>query len=167
MSRKVYLIDTTALIHDVHLNDDVEIFVVEGVLDEAKSLKAKLRTEIILSKSKIYKPSKENVTKAIRIAKELGEHNLTKTDIEIIASALELSESYGSDLIVITDDYSIQNILSYLNINFKKIATKGISKTIKWINFCPVCKLKFDAKLENCLNCGSKLIKIKNAVYNP
>jgi rRNA maturation endonuclease Nob1 len=65
MLKKVFLIDTAVLIHDVKLENDAEIYVVEGVINEAKSLKSKLRKEIILTKAKIYKPSKEKSKKLL------------------------------------------------------------------------------------------------------
>jgi UPF0271 protein len=132
MLKKAYLIDTAVLIYEVKLDNDAEIYVVEGVINEAKSLKAKLRKEIILAKAKIYKPSKESIKEAINISNKLGETKLTETDIEIIASAIELKRKYGSNLFVMTDDYEIQNVLKYLNINFKKLTTEGIKKVIKW-----------------------------------
>lgn len=166
MLKKVFLIDTAVLIHDVKLENDAEIYVVEGVMNEAKSLKAKLRKEIILTKAKIYKPSKDKIKEAIDLAKKLGETKLTQTDIELIASAIELKRKYGSNLFVMTDDYEIQNILKYLNINFKRLITKGIKKVIKWSKFCTVCKIKYDAKIKICPNCNSELIKIKDEIYN-
>jgi UPF0271 protein len=166
MLKKAYLIDTAVLIYEVKLDNDAEIYVVEGVINEAKSLKAKLRKEIILAKAKIYKPSKESIKEAINISNKLGETKLTETDIEIIASAIELKRKYGSNLFVMTDDYEIQNVLKYLNINFKKLTTEGIKKVIKWSKFCKICKTKFDAKIKVCPNCNSELVKIKDEIYN-
>lgn len=155
----ICLIDTAAIIHEVKIECE-EIYLTSKVIEEAKSLKAKLRLEYFLSKGKIYQPSKETLKKVKEMSKHFIKRDLSETDIEIIATAIELKEIYKKDLLVYTDDYSIQNILSNIGINFKPVATKGINKKIKWVGYCKVCKRFSEISLKRCEICGGDLTKV-------
>jgi len=156
MYKKALILDTTAFIHNFKFKDE-EIFVTESVLKEIKSLKAKFISEIILCRSTIVKPSKESINVIYKICKELGHDNLSLTDIEILALAYELKNKY--DVTVVSDDYTIQNVLNYIGIKFLSLATKGIKRTIKFVKFCKYCnrEAKHDEKF--CIICGMPLIK--------
>jgi len=152
-------LDTAAIIHEIRL-ECKEIYLTSKIIEEAKTLKAKLRLDYILAKGKIYEPSKSTLKKIKEEIKELVKKDLSEADFELIASAFELKEIFGNNLIVYTDDYSIQNILSFFGINFKPVATKGIKRVIKWIGYCKNCNRYSNDYNKNCEICGGKLIKV-------
>jgi|BEDMetMinimDraft_2_1075160.scaffolds.fasta_scaffold04011_1 Predicted nucleic acid-binding protein, consists of a PIN domain and a Zn-ribbon module len=154
----ICLIDTSVLIHDLKLECE-KIYLTSKVAMEARSLKSKLRLEYILSKAIIYEPSKNAIKVANEKSKRFFKKNLSEADIELIAAAIELSEIYKENFIVYTDDYSIQNILSNLNIRFKSIATLGIKNKIIWKNFCKHCN-RFSESDDLCEICGKELVKM-------
>jgi len=106
----------------------------------------------------VKEPSKLFEKKAYEAAAKIGDKiALSKTDLQLLALALELKNSNFTPTIL-TDDYAIQNVACFLKINFSSIATFGISKALKWIVYCPACfkEYKNSTKL-TCDICGTKL----------
>ncbi|MEM3714318.1 MAG: hypothetical protein QXF82_05145, partial [Nitrososphaeria archaeon] len=103
-------------------------------------------------------PEEKFIIKAEEIAKETNDIKyLSKSDISTIALALELKEK-GFEPIIITDDFSIQNVIKFLGLKYAPMATRGIRKLIKWKLYCPACGRKYNGeKLNECLVCGVKL----------
>ncbi len=75
---------------------------------------------------------------------------LSKTDIEIIALALEFKGE------IATDDYGIQNIAKKIGINFIPVGEVGIKKVFEWEWYCPACFRKYKGP-GVCEVCGTKL----------
>ena len=84
---------------------------------------------------------------------------LSKADQELIALALELKDLFDDEVIVYSNDYSIQNCCSELNIQYKSLIKRGIRRKINFEIYCPNCKTLYDADKLNeiCEICGSKL----------
>jgi UPF0271 protein len=83
---------------------------------------------------------------------------LSNADLQVLALALELKADGYSPLIV-TDDYSIQNVANQIGIEFTSLATFGIRFRLRWIRYCPACHKKYpaDYKLRKCEVCGTEL----------
>ena len=120
-----------------------------------------IRLELAIEKGKIEVkvPLKKFKIKTIKIANRLGDaHVLSQTDLELLALALELKNE-GLNPLIITDDYSIQNVANKMKIEFSSLTTKGINRLLKWIRYCPACYKKFNdnISLKICSICGTKL----------
>jgi len=90
------------------------------------------------------------------VSKDTGdEKRLSYADNEILALALEMSQEHEEDVIILTDDYSIQNVAHALNINFKSISQDGITKSFKWTYRCAGCGKKFNENIKTCPICGT------------
>jgi UPF0271 protein len=76
---------------------------------------------------------------------------VSEADLEILSLALELRA------ILLTDDYSIQNIATKLGVEYKGISQEGIEKTIRWRNRCKGCGRYWEKMHESCPVCGSEL----------
>jgi len=63
------------------------------------------------------------------------------------------------DTIIFTDDYSVQNLAIIMKLCFKSLATRGISKRIRWIIYCPACMRTYKDRTyyDICPICGTKL----------
>ena len=85
---------------------------------------------------------------------------LSGSDKKLIALALQAIDK-GKDVKLISDDYSIQNVLKILNIPFESIITEGIKGVYNWKKVCEGCKKEFDENypFEDCEICGSKVFK--------
>jgi UPF0271 protein len=76
----------------------------------------------------------------------------------VIALALTI-ERDGMNPIVVTDDYSIQNVLKIMGISYRSVLTKGIENIVGWIKICKGCKKKYPSNnsLTECEICGSPI----------
>jgi len=87
------------------------------------------------------------IKKVVKGARKTGDiHRLSKTDIKLIATALELKEGLNEEdnVILLTDDYSIQNLAMHFGIKFENVVQKTISKAFKWIKVCKGCGRKIE-----------------------
>jgi UPF0271 protein len=101
----------------------------------------------------VKSPSKEAVERVIKTAEETGDkRRLSHADIEILALALDTKEA-----IILTDDYSIQNVANSMKIGFQGLSQRGIIKKFKWHYRCPGCGKKFADLIKNCPICGTRI----------
>jgi UPF0271 protein len=109
---------------------------------------------VIKTPQKIYLKDVENK------AAVTGDFNaLSKVDKELIALTLELIRSRNEKVVLYSNDYSIENVCSELNIPFESLYKKGIKEKIIWEIYCPFCNKIHEPKDLNrrCEICGSKL----------
>ncbi len=163
---QVLVIDTGVIIHAKQLfwNKDAYFVTVPSVLEEIIDQKNQIYMDLVLTQKslEIISPKDLNV---IFVRKEACEHlgetkNLSKTDIDLVALALELKKE-GKNVIICTHDLSIQNIANYLGLKFW--GEKKIKKRIKWEFRCKGCGRTYsnkeleELKIEVCSVCGSEL----------
>lgn len=132
---------------------------VEEVIDVEN--RQALEEAIDLGIVKVVKPEKEYVEEAISHARKAGYlAKLSRADVDVLALAIQLRYEFG-DVIVITDDYDLQNILYVLNISFKPLRTKGIQFVRQFKSYCPTCGFIPSRPSEMiCPLCNSKIVHI-------
>jgi len=83
---------------------------------------------------------------------------LSRVDLQVLALALEL-RGEGHNPLIVTDDYSIQNVANQMGIEFASLMTFGIRYRLHWLLYCPACRRKYpsDYKLKSCQVCGTEL----------
>lgn len=83
---------------------------------------------------------------------------LSEVDMEVLALALEL-KALGENPLIVTDDYSIQNVANNLGLGFMSLMTSGIRYRLDWTIYCPACHRKYpaDYKSKTCETCGTEL----------
>jgi len=83
---------------------------------------------------------------------------LSEADLQVLALALEL-KGRGLSPVIVTDDYSIQNVANKIDVKFTSLMTFGIKFRFKWILYCPACFHKYpsDYKVKSCEVCGTEL----------
>jgi len=83
---------------------------------------------------------------------------LSEADMQVLALALEL-KSKGFEPLIVTDDYSIQNVANQIGVNFTSLMTYGIRFRFDWILYCPACHRKYpsDYKFKSCEVCGTEV----------
>lgn len=138
MKDTIYVIDTSGFIVDIRL-PPTSIVTVPAVVDEIIDRNTKLRFDLLHDAGLLvdlpYKEYKD-IVRSTSISTG-DETVLSDTDIDILAKALELSKR--STVILITDDYAVQNVAAILNIKYQPAATSGIKKKIKWELRCTGC----------------------------
>ncbi len=110
-------------------------------------------------KLKLQAPQRVFLERVKESAKTVGDVLfLSEVDLEVLALALELKAS-GQAPLIVTDDYSIQNVADQIGVEFASLVTFGIRFRQHWIMYCPACFRKYpsDYKNENCQVCGTKL----------
>jgi len=84
---------------------------------------------------------------------------LSKPDLDLVALALELMNTTNNEIILYTNDYSMENLCSELAIKFKTLFKNGIKNKIYFEVYCPYCKTTYKSEDLNkrCERCGLKL----------
>jgi UPF0271 protein len=119
----------------------------------------RFKTAVESGRVKIRRPGRTFLEKTSRIASTVGDSFfLSETDLEVLALALELKAN-GYAPVIATDDYSIQNVASEMNIDFAALSTFGIRRRLQWMRYCPACHRKYSAdhKSLTCQVCGTRL----------
>ena len=159
--KKIHIVDTTALI-SWRLPIGEDIVTCPHVVSEARGELTGAIVEAYLHTGKlnIQEPEDIYIKEAMEAAKKTGDlGKLSETDIHVIALAIKyLREGYKP--IVVTDDYSIQNILDYMGIDYMSYYRR-IRTSIKWIMICKQCGKTYppETTLERCEECGGEIVR--------
>ncbi|MEM3726228.1 MAG: ribonuclease VapC [Candidatus Bathyarchaeia archaeon] len=119
----------------------------------------RFKTAVENGRLKVRKPSEAFLNKVMASATSLGDaFFLSETDMQLLALASEL-KSMDYQPLIITDDYSIQNVANQMGIEFASLATLGIRRRLQWLRYCPACHKKYpaDYKSKKCRICGTEL----------
>ena len=133
------------------------IITVPSVVDEIRDEMS--RTILELMNVRIEPPLQiyiREVTTKARVTRDSEE--LSKTDIDLLAKALEYTRN--EDTILITDDYAVQNTAIQLGIKVMPAGQKKIKDVLLWEKFCIGCKRRFPQG-DDCPVCGTPLKKIR------
>ena len=110
-------------------------------------------------KLKVIVPNVDFLNKVKESSKSVGDAlSLSRVDLQVLALAIEL-KSTGHEPLIVTDDYSIQNVANKMGVKFASLMTFGIRYRLHWIVYCPACHRKYppDCQLKFCKICGTKL----------
>ena len=156
-----YIADSAVFIMGNCNLDSSLIITVPSVADELKSRDSVLRFDLAKEEGlRVEWPEPEMVKEVRRKAEQTRDsEELSKTDIEILAKALE----YRDKGVLLTDDYAVQNVAVQLGIQVKPIAQKKIKDIILWQKQCIGCRKTFE-KGDVCPICGSPLKKKRKKI---
>jgi UPF0271 protein len=119
----------------------------------------RFKTAVENGKLKLRTPKAEFLDRVRESSRDVGNMVfLSDVDLQVLALALELTSTEGEPLIV-TDDYSIQNVANQLGVKFAPLMTYGIRFRLHWLRYCPACRRKYppDYKQRKCEICGTEL----------
>jgi len=161
--KRAIVIDTSALIAGFDpfaINEEQYTApkVREEITEDTMSW-VRFKTAIDNGRVKIKTPEEAFVEKTKALASAVGNSFfLSGTDLQVLALALELKTDGYSPLIA-TDDYSIQNVASEMNIEFAPLSTFGIRRRLQWIRYCPACHKKYPPNYKSikCEVCGTRV----------
>lgn len=166
---KIIIIDTSAILSGIPLNfENTKLITTTDVSNELKpGGRDYVHFQFLITKGmSIIDPTKESFKKVKNASKETGDAGrLSQTDLSVLALALDY-QNRADEVIVLTDDYSIQNLANFLNIKFETISQKGIKKRFKWGSRCRGCGKKFKDNISICPICGSDTKKIVSKEKN-
>ena len=119
----------------------------------------RFNTAVENGKITIIKPKESVYQQILEASKKVGDlRYLSEADLQVLALAKELKET-GLKPLIITDDYSIQNVANKIEVEFTSLMTFGIKYRFKWILYCPACYHKYapDYKSKICEICGTEI----------
>ena len=119
----------------------------------------RFNTAIENGKITIMKPKDSCFQEILEASKKVGDMRyLSEADLQVLALAMEL-KGRGLSPLIVTDDYSIQNVANKIDVEFTSLMTFGIKFRFKWILYCPACYRKYpsDYKFKSCEVCGTEL----------
>lgn len=165
MTQKItYVLDARALIVGALPLQSRELYVTEGVLEEARGTpETASRAIAYLEAGTVKKVDIDD--KDVRVAREwaskIGEDRLSDVDLEVAAAAIVLSRRRGK-VMVLTDDYALQNLLSSIDIGYERITHRGILKQVTYRYRCSACGKVFRRSVGQCPNCGSRVRRVRS-----
>lgn len=158
----IFVIDTSALYHQQQFAaEDIQLATTPIVEKEMhqKGLKESLDLLIATNKLRIIEPTPHSIEKVKITAHELGDlPSLSEPDQQLLALAVDLS-TQDCRVVLVTDDYAIQNVAQQLGVEFKSISTSGIREIINWETYCKACGHKEPGSTTEtaCPVCGTTL----------
>ena len=168
MNDLFYILDASAFINGFEPKGKFN-FTVSEITDEVKDLKSKILLDQAIEDGKIIikEPKEEFFKELNEIISESGDDlRLSEADKKLLALALDL-RCENENIKVLTDDYSMQNVLKIIDIPYDSIITEGIKGVYNWVKTCEGCKREFDADypFDDCEVCGSKVFKRRIKTY--
>jgi len=160
---RAIVLDTSAIIAGFDpLSVTDEVYSVPAVERELASNSlpwTRFKTAIESGKLRLKTPSRTFLDLVNESSKTVGDVLfLSEVDLRVLALALEL-KSWGYSPLIVTDDYSIQNVANQVGVEFASLMTFGIRFRHHWIMYCPACYRKYPADYKNdiCEVCGTRL----------
>jgi UPF0271 protein len=161
MKKQIFIIDTSAILSGKPINlNDIKMITTPSISKELTPGGRDYRTFQFLQEKglSIQSASKESVNKIKKTAEETGDkYRLSFADVELLALALDMNKiDDKKEAVILTDDYSIQNVANTLNIKFQSFSQRGIGKKFKWHYRCPGCRKRFKESVKICPICGTE-----------
>jgi len=154
----VYVLDTCAFLSQKH-PDGKLITVPQIELEIQNKQSLQYFSNIKEIGLEIREPSKKNLELIKSNAEKTGDLDvLSDTDQKILAIAYETKST------IVSDDFAIQNVALYMNLEYISCSGKTIKELRKWKYKCSACNFVSTNKNSECITCGSKdifRIKIK------
>ena len=105
----------------------------------------------------VSEPSSASMERVERAAADTGDDaRLSPVDMEVLALAMDQSG------VILTDDYSIQNLARVLGLDYRAVGFKGIKEVVTWKYRCRGCGRTFDKNMPDCPICGSALRSVRS-----
>lgn len=123
---------------------------VPAVTEELRSTDAGMRFDV--EDVDIYAPAEDAVAEVEATVDELGEE-LSEADVAVVALALE------REAVVVSDDYGVQNVASYLDVAFEGFLKDEIEDELAWTYRCTVCGEETESK-GDCPHCGGDVTRV-------
>ncbi|MEJ2278285.1 MAG: PIN domain-containing protein [Candidatus Lokiarchaeota archaeon] len=148
---QIFIFDTNIFLKGINFNlIKEEIYTTQNVLDEIKVSRYQEKNRNILNrihaaidnnKLIIKSPQVKYFNKVVETSKQTGDFKiLSETDIELIALTLEFQEQ-GLNVILYTNDYSMENVCSELKVQFSALGINGIQSKMVFEAYCPFCEI--------------------------
>lgn len=148
-----YVLDASAFIYGIAPGGEMET--VPAVYAEVKDEQSRLKLEL-MEGLKVVEPDGSGVARVAEAARESGDdRRISRADGDLLALALQEKEA-GKDVVLMTDDYAVQNVARRLGIRTAALRQKKTRSSVAWEKRCTGCGRTFEDG-EECPVCGSPL----------
>lgn len=149
------VLDATALRSGMQLSGEFDWITAPSIISEIERGKqgrdVTLLTDISI---RVLEPGEKALATVSACAEKTSDTGrLSRADLDVLALA------YEHKAIILTDDYSIQNVARILKIEYMTGGERGIRKIIHWTWRCKGCGRFFNAEPDGkeCPVCGSEV----------
>ncbi|MDD1747814.1 MAG: nucleic acid-binding protein [Methanomassiliicoccales archaeon] len=150
MKERVVL-DSSAFFAMEDMSGDWEAYTSPGVLRELQRYNDG-RAAYLEHKVKVSDPTSNSLERVAKAAKETGDASrLSAVDREVLALAIDL------EAVLLTDDYSMQNLAKHIGLPYRAVGLKPIQKKVVWSYRCTGCGKVIKEQQPDCPVCGSAL----------
>lgn len=129
------------------------------IIDELRDDMSRLRVEGMVGAGElvVHHPSDEAWSHITTVCAELGNSaRLSPPDQSLLALAWDKSQlTPPPQLVVLTDDYEVQNTARHLGLRYQPVRSKGIRRKVRWHFSCRACGAKLAPTERICPDCGS------------
>lgn len=157
-----YILDASAFIGGFEVKNSLN-FTISEISEEVKDLKSKMIFDQALEDKNLFikEPDESSFDELNKVISNSGDTlRLSFPDKKLLALAICFFNK-GKSVKVVTDDYSIQNVLKILNIPYRNVLTGGIKGIYNWKKICQGCRKEYPDIYDEeiCEICGSKILK--------
>ncbi len=143
------MFDTSAILSGKYDILSAGAFVTDSALSEIRKGKISRHLGYLEGNIHVKSPTAKAVDAVKSEARRTGDiDRLSQTDIDVIALSLELGA------ILVTDDFSIQNVAATMGIEVHGANLNDIGKEIEWTFRCTGCGRFFGKRISECPVCG-------------
>ena len=154
-----FVLDATAIRSGMVISGEAEWFTTPSIISEIKKGRLAKDLELLSDISiTVADPGPDSVNTIKEAASKTGDiGRLSEPDVSILALAFELGG------ILLTDDYSIQNVAEVLDIKYKSGSQEGIKEIYEWAWRCRGCGRYFGEEPagKECKICGSEVRTVR------
>ena len=160
---KLFVVDSSALLSGKPIANVSRLVIPRGIEKEVTKGGRDYRQfkYMLEAGMQVRIPSSDSIEKIEKASRITGDDTrISDVDREVLALALELRRE-GEDAVILSDDYSIQNVAEELCIPYQSFDQSGIKEKFKWIYKCKGCERIFEKKYKTCPFCGSGLKQVR------
>ncbi|GEM_PF-159457 len=156
------LLDSSAILNDYGFCFDPKrnYAMTSRIATELKDLRSRMMVDnaLMLRLLSITDPCPLSLQWINDFVAKKGFEKLSAADLSLLALARELRAN-KEKIVLVSDDYSIQNMCKELKIPFKSVIQGRIKETIVFNKRCPACGKKYarNYRGRECENCGTQL----------
>lgn len=154
------ILDSSAFIQGLDPQNEAA-YTVPLVVEELREglTTARLRIMEATGRLKVVEPEDGYLDVVEDESLRMGEsHALSATDKQVLALGLQLRDD-ELEPVIVSDDYSVQNMADSLGLRHRGLATPGIKRRYTWTLYCPGCRREYAEPQPDgvCPVCGTLL----------
>lgn len=141
--------------------DDWRIVITEQIKEEVKDMESKIFLRIALPQMSIIVPKKKYIKEVKEKSGESGGlHQLSEADVSLIALALQVAREEKGKVVVVSEDFMIQNYCAIWGLEFKSLRECRITEERIILKKCEGCGEEYLVKFSRCPSCGGEQFEL-------